>query len=87
MAIFLLCSYTAVAQTGEILKMAGRVESHGGSPIVGATVYIPDTEVATLTNVTGVFYLRVPERYLDRKVVISCMGYNNDTIPVQNKLD
>lgn len=77
----------ALAQSAGIIHMSGRVEGNGGEPLVGVMSGIPDTEVAALSNMAGVFSLRIPARYAGYKVVFSLTGYNNDTLDVIDSND
>ena len=48
----------ASAQTGK-RRITGTITDADGSPLVGATVYIKDTNVGTTTNTEGLFVIDV----------------------------
>jgi alpha-2-macroglobulin len=56
--------------------ISGRVTDKRGDPVYGATVTVKGTSVATVTNATGYFELRVPER---GTIVVAAVGYNSIT--------
>lgn len=56
--------------------ISGHITDHRGDPIAGATVAVKGTSVATVTNTTGYFELRVPER---GSIVAAFVGYNSVT--------
>lgn len=43
---------------------------------------INETNISTVTNSEGEFTLKVPDQYLDSKVVVTLLGYNTRVIPL-----
>ena len=88
---FLLCvgslllgMTTAYAQTRTVRGTV--VSADDGEPIVGAYVYAPGvTGVGTMTDLDGNFVLdKVPQS--TKNLVASCMGYEDQTVPVQDRM-
>ncbi|HDR90261.1 MAG TPA: carboxypeptidase-like regulatory domain-containing protein [Bacteroidetes bacterium] len=53
-------------------------------PVVFANVYIVGTNIGTVTNADGGFMIKVPRRYLNRKLGITCLGYKNMEFPIHS---
>lgn len=53
------------------------VDKVTGAPLPLASVRLEGTPVGTLTNDAGEFMLNIPEKYGDRNVALSFMGYRN----------
>lgn len=69
-AVWLMCA-VAVAAPGDI-KCIGTVVDDQGEPIVGATVSVPGTSVATATDIDGRFSLNVPQ---NKSIHVNYIGY------------
>ena len=60
-AILLVTLFTASASYAQSVKVSGKVvQKSDGEPIIGATVQIPGTKTATVTDIDGNFILDVP---------------------------
>lgn len=77
--VLILLSAESSAQN---INVSGTVLSHKGVPVKGVLVKVADSECATLTDMTGSFSIRIPDRYSRRKMVFVCYGFNNDTIDI-----
>ena len=55
-----------------------------GEPVVGATVQVPGTTVATPTDIDGKFSLKVPPK--TRDLQISYVGYKTLTVPAASEM-
>lgn len=75
---FLLTSSWANAQ------VSGHVEDENETPMFGVNVYWLGTNVGTTTNESGEFTIQEPEKFPAR-LVLSFVGYLNDTIKVATK--
>lgn len=64
------------------IRMSGTVTNVSSEPLVGVFVSVEGTSISQLTDFSGQFNLKIPDKYSDQKVVISYYGYDNDTIPV-----
>ncbi len=56
------------------------IDSVTGNPIEYANVYIQNTSINVYSNNEGRFHLNIPDVYKDNNIIISYMGYENDTI-------
>ncbi len=52
-------------------------------PLIGANVYYPNTTIGTITDNEGYFTLKELDN--SNKIVVSYIGYKNDTVDVLNK--
>jgi outer membrane receptor for ferrienterochelin and colicins len=77
--IFIAFKATAQHVMGTVVELDG---SKKEIPIIGANVYFPGTTVGTTTDETGMFMFNKPNATAD-KIVISFIGYVNDTIKVE----
>jgi hypothetical protein len=67
----------------EIIK--GTIEdAESGDPLTFATVAIEGSNIATVSNSSGNFSLKVPKTMLDEKIRISYIGYEKKFIPVSD---
>lgn len=79
---FLLAAFLCLAQVllAQTKVVTGKItDEKDGSPIAGATVALKNTNVATVTDVNGVFSIQAPENGV---LVISYVGYAGMEIPV-----
>ncbi|HYE55142.1 MAG TPA: carboxypeptidase-like regulatory domain-containing protein, partial [Chitinophagaceae bacterium] len=60
--------------------ITGTVTSPTKTPLIGATVSIAGTNLATATNVNGVFTISVPASA--KELEVSFIGYRNKTVPI-----
>lgn len=66
--------------TAKKKRITGKVTDEKGETIVGATVLVTGTSVATITNIDGNFSLEIPESA--RKFKVTYMGYNSKEIEI-----
>ena len=71
----------ASAQTGK-RRITGTVTDTDGAPLVGATVYIKDTNVGTTTNTDGLFVIDVLPK---QQITVSYIGYLSQTLPTDGR--
>ena len=71
----------ASSQTGK-RRITGTITDADGSPLVGATVYIKDTNVGTTTNTEGLFVIDVLPK---QQITISYIGYLSQTLPTDGR--
>lgn len=64
-------------------QVRGVVKDGGGEPLAGANVYWAHTTDGTTTDENGAFTIRKPEAA--RSLVVSFIGYENDTVQVRDK--
>ncbi|MCQ2973427.1 MAG: TonB-dependent receptor [Bacteroidales bacterium] len=65
------------------IKMTGKITDSNNEPLIGAILSIDGTEFGGLSDLNGNYRLNVPQKYENEKIVISYVGYSNDTIPVK----
>ena len=79
-------SFSNVVQAqNQGLKIVGEVVDEKGEPIVGATVLFKGTQIGTLTDLNGNFFLyidRVPPTFVGTTLVISYIGYKTQEVDV-----
>lgn len=63
-------------------KFAGSVKDEKGEPLVGATVFVPNTTYGASTNIDGNFLLEIPSEVKVSQLVASYVGYKPKTIKV-----
>lgn len=80
--IVFLCSLSVFAQNSRVIT--GTVVDEQNNPIVGATVVIKSTTTGTVTDINGVFSLKVPT-IGNQVIVISFIGMEPMEIDVTNK--
>src|SRR6185436_4501168 len=83
-----LISIFLILSTGKLFAqhVTGKVVEIDGNkneiPVIGANVYFPGTTVGATTDETGMFMFNKPNDAAD-KIVISYIGYVNDTIKAE----
>ena len=60
------------------------IDSKTKKPLEFASVIVNSSNISTISNLDGVFLLKVPATDLDKSVTISYLGYNNHTIKLKN---
>ena len=75
-----LSSVRAAVQDGK--KINGKVSDANGEPLIGATVMVKGSTIATVTDMDGNFQLDVPNGAI---LVISYVGYNQQEFKVGNQ--
>lgn len=71
-AAALTCALPALAQNNKMVK--GTILDENGEPVIGATVRISGTKIATVTDFDGNYNLNVPE---NSKLIVSYIGYKD----------
>ncbi|MEL7002210.1 MAG: serine hydrolase [Bacteroidota bacterium] len=61
---------------GKVLNAADK------TPIAFINIGIISSEVGTISNEDGSFSIRIPQKYADRQLIFSAVGYERKTIPV-----
>lgn len=71
--------------TMNIKTYTGKVtDKNTGEPVVFASIYITGTRIGTVTNSDGEFIVKVPDRYSDRQLGITHLGYTAVVIDLQS---
>ena len=73
-----------------ILSINAQVEGvifdqKSNEPIEFATISIEGTSIGVMSNENGQFKIFMPEAYQDKNLIISCLGYKNDTLVMPYK--
>jgi hypothetical protein len=80
----LLVAFSLNAQV-DFKEFYGKVIDGNSNKVLEAvSLNIIETNISTITNSEGDFLLKVPNKYLESKVVVSMLGYNTRVIPVSN---
>jgi len=62
------------------VELGGVVLNNDNQPIISATITINESNISTVTNDEGGFLLKVPKNLSDKKITISHIGYNDQSI-------
>lgn len=58
------------------------VDGSSKKTLEAVSLNVNETNISTITNSEGEFTLKVPNKYLDSKVVVSLLGYNTRVLPL-----
>ncbi|MBQ9213008.1 MAG: TonB-dependent receptor plug domain-containing protein, partial [Bacteroidales bacterium] len=75
LVMFAFMSLTAYSQ----ITVHGTVKNDKGDGMAGAFIRVDSTNIITLTDLRGSFHLSIPEIYKNRQVVVSYVGYLNES--------
>ncbi len=64
--------------------ISGKVVDELGEPVVGASVFIPGTQIASFTNLDGTFQLSGLD-YSATNINFSCIGYISQSAPINDR--
>lgn len=70
-------------QKGKIINISGKVTGEQGEPVVGATITVKGTDVATSTNERGVFVLNEVDE--DAVLVVTNVSYQSQEIALRGR--
>lgn len=88
--IYLIFIISLLASQFSMAQLSGKVsefsEHQKLEPIIGANVYWAGTTIGTITGKDGAFTINKPANK-STKLVISFVGYKNDTVEVKRKKD
>ncbi len=85
--VFALClllffSMSSLAQN-DFTEYSGKViDGKSNKTIEAASLSINETNISTITNSEGEFTLKVPNSFLDSKIVVSILGYSTRVLPL-----
>lgn len=78
----LFFSMSLVAQN-EFTEFSGKViDGRSNETVEAASLNINETNISTVTNSEGEFKLKVPNKFLDSKVIVSTLGYATRVLPL-----
>ena len=78
--LFVLVSLNA--QTGFTEYNGKVIDGRTDKTLDAVSLNINKTNISTITNSEGEFTLKVPNTYLDSKIVVSLLGYNTYVVPL-----
>jgi hypothetical protein len=78
----LLFSMFSVAQNDFTEYSGIVVDGKSNKVLEAASLGIYQTNISTITNSEGEFTLKVPNQYLDSKLIISSLGFNTRSVPL-----
>lgn len=84
-AVFCLLFFFSIAMVGQnnYTEYAGTViDGSSNKNLEAVNLNVNETNISTVTNADGEFVLKVPNNFLDSKVVVSILGYNSRVIPL-----
>lgn len=78
----LLVTFSLNAQE-DFAEYNGKViDGSSNKTLEAVSLNVNETNISTITNSEGEFTLKVPNKYLDSKVVVSILGYNTRVLPL-----
>ena len=84
--LLMVLSLSAFSQTDSKRQLTGLVDDSDGEPLVGATVAVSGSLIATATDIEGKFLLNIPKGK-EINLTISYVGYATRTISVSPDTD
>ena len=81
--LLLLFSITTIAFSQNNFKVSGKVLDETGKPVVGATVQVKGSSIATATSTDGSYSLMAPSG--SSVLVVTSIGYTQVEVPINNK--
>ncbi|WP_370091340.1 carboxypeptidase-like regulatory domain-containing protein, partial [Winogradskyella sp.] len=58
------------------------IDGKSNRTLEAVSLNVNETNISTITNSEGEFTLKVPNKYLDSKVIVSLLGYNTRVLPL-----
>ena len=80
----LLLAMSAGVVSAQTSKVAGKVVSEDGEPVIGASIVVKGTTVGTVTDYDGNFTLDVPTD--GKQLVISYIGMKSQVVAVSPRV-
>ena len=81
--IALLLTIFALNAQVDFTEFSGKVyDGKSKRTLEAVSLNVNETNISTITNSEGEFTLKVPNQYLDSKVVVSLLGYNTRVLPL-----
>ncbi|MBC2846653.1 carboxypeptidase-like regulatory domain-containing protein [Winogradskyella flava] len=82
LCVTLLLAFSLSAQTG-FTEFSGKVvNGNSKKGLEAVSLNINETNISTITNSEGEFVIKVPNEYLDSKVMVALLGYNTRVLPL-----
>lgn len=76
------CAAAGVTSPDSLIWLKGIVkDAHTKKRLANVNVYIPGKDIGTMTNGDGVFSLKIPWEDATGKLLLSCLGYANSSLP------
>ncbi|WP_400080799.1 carboxypeptidase-like regulatory domain-containing protein [Winogradskyella sp. R77965] len=78
----LLVTFSLHAQA-DFTEFSGKViDGSSNKALEAVSLNVNETNISTITNSEGEFTLKVPNKYLDSKVMVTTLGYNTRVMPL-----
>ena len=81
----LFCTFLLIATKSIAQQIHGTVKDKNNTPVIGANIYWQNTTIGTTSDNNGDFVLEKSNLNFPTKLVISYVGYQNDTVTVNSK--
>lgn len=78
----LLVTFSLQAQANFTEYNGKVIDGKSKKMLEAVSLNVNETNISTITNSEGDFTLKVPNKYLDSKVVVSILGYNTRVLPL-----
>jgi len=78
--------FIALASSGFILdkSISGTVVDENGSPLLGATIRIPGTQIGVISDINGQFTISVPDEMEVTEIEVSYIGFATQKVTIKN---
>lgn len=80
-----LLAFLFLAQSSWAQNVTGKVSDAQQLPIAGVSVVVKGTAVGTITDASGNYSLSLPKNIEHPELIFSFIGYETQTVPVQNR--
>lgn len=80
--LLLFFSITMIGQNNFTEYSGTVIDGSSNRNLEAVNLNVNETNISTVTNADGEFVLKVPNKFLDSKVVVSILGYNSRVIPL-----
>ncbi len=83
--LFMMCLMLASWSVSAQQRVTGKVIDETGMEVIGASVFIQNTTIGTITDYEGNYAFSAPDSLQDANLVISFIGYATQIIPMGGK--
>ncbi len=83
--LFMMCLMLASWSVSAQQRVTGKVIDETGMDVIGASVFIQNTTIGTITDYEGNYAFSAPDSLQDANLVISFIGYATQIIPMGGK--
>ena len=83
--LFMMCLMLASWSVSAQQRVTGKVIDETGMEVIGASVFIQNTTIGTITDYEGNYAFSAPDSLQDANLVVSFIGYATQIIPMGGK--